>query len=123
MKLQNLISVYGRKGKTASFHGWCTILHVHYYAHGSTLVEILGTPSNGASGLTDNVYAAETLLIAAEEAGWIERGMNPEPTKSQQCFGIGGLSGDHSGVRSPVEYGWAPTHHPDFLLFIQSENK
>lgn len=80
----------------------------HGYAHGSTLVEYLGSPGPDMDhGMPDNVHAADELLRHAYGEGWFHRGPHPTPTKQQRFFGIGGL-----WFSGPREEGYIGRYHP-----------
>lgn len=88
---------------------WHTLVN-----HGHDLALALGAPRDGKPGLADNTYAAERLLLAAEEAGWITRGA-VEIRKEQAFFDVNGdVTGKHlrKGQKpsNPRVYCWVPNH-------------
>ena len=92
------------------FKEWLQRLWDVHGNHGNELAKLLGTPRNGKPGMTDNVYAADKVLLAAEKAGWIRRLETATPTVEQRFFGVGGMRGNHKhpDCRSAVEFWWEP---------------
>jgi hypothetical protein len=84
---------------------WRKLLNDTTFAHGADLVEELGTPIGGKSGLADNVYAAEKILEELESLGYISRG-KLAPTFSQRAWeGAAGGGTGTLGLQLRA-YGW-----------------
>ena len=83
------------------------------FHHGSKLVLMLGSPDAGHDcGMADNGYAADEVLKALVESGWVRRCESPTPSVEQAFFGVGGLPGlgrRKGGAGAyPQEYGYEP---------------
>jgi hypothetical protein len=94
------------------FEAWLDRLYERGFAHGSELVEALG-----AAGMTDNVRAAEELLVVALGVGWIERGRF-DPSRDQRFFGAAGrldVAPDHLPA-----YHYAPAHMGQIGIRVRS---
>lgn len=84
---------------------WRKLLNDTTFAHGADLVEELGTPIGGKSGLADNVHAAEKILGELESLGYISRG-KLAPTFSQRAWeGAAGGGTGTLGLQLRA-YGW-----------------
>jgi DNA polymerase III sliding clamp (beta) subunit (PCNA family) len=97
------------------FAEWLSHLYNTTFNHGSELVLLLGTPRAGKPGMTDNVDAADKLLRAAAEEGWIQKASaSPTPSADQRFFGIGGQGGGSKniGYHGSV-WGWQPGPNAD----------
>jgi hypothetical protein len=107
-------------GNPAAAWAWLDRCHNTTFAHGSELVLALGTPGKGKSGISDNGYYAEQILLAFESLGWIRRTGPATPSKEQRFFGVGGLS-NASKSSSPIVFGFEPVRGcPEKLAWIRA---
>lgn len=92
------------------FASWLERLLSTTFGHGSALVIALGSPSGDRPGMSDNTYAADRLLAAAEAEGWIAKaGETPSPSAEQRFFGVGGMHGSNPNLGAyPSVWGWKP---------------
>ncbi len=91
----------------SAFHVWLSKLWNTGFAHGADLADSL----HG----TDNNHAADRLLSAAVEAGWILQAEKASPTFSQRAF-IGLERKRKAAYTYPREHGYAPNRAHDGAL-------
>jgi len=108
------------------FREWLRGCRDRGFAHGSELVEMLGTPRDGKPGLADNVNAADQLLRAATEEGWILQGAarvdHTVAGISQDLFLRLERGGSKPILRYPREHGYGFNRENEAAArFLESE--
>ena len=106
--MQSSLTFYKGIYRGYVFDEWLASVQGRGYGTGSELLMLLGTPRDGRPGLTDNVYAADCLLRAAEREGLIKR-VSHDPSRDLQFFGCGGLpvrKGKPTLWSRPAEFGY-----------------
>ena len=99
---------------------WLHRLYSLRYAHGSQLVQDLGTARGSVPGLFDNCWAADQILETLIEHRWVVRQERPSPSRAQIHFGVGGFGPGRrrkAETSHPQEFGYTPS--PNLLSLLK----